>query len=627
MGILLGCALFAWLCFRLCKKILNAEFFVKNRVNLSQFHANLGKNSRHANEKSKFLAQKAQQIHGFKRGVFAVLANLMLLGIVFIGIRGSVGTFPLREDEHHISPNPLINHISTNPIIAFAWALQHYKEQESFESVNLSEFEALQSELFPIFRQNPSANIAQSPNVVVVLMESFGSNMLFLDDEREFDLLMGFREHFEAGKAATQGISNANSQSHLNGVLQNQNGANAAKKGISQDKNSAKPTQTDFTFVNFLSNANGTASSFASLFFISPSANISQGLARDKKLSHTPFAVYKDAGYSVVFITSGKRSWQNLGDFIIAQGADAVYDSNFLMSHYPQSAQNASVYGVLDEFAYKFALETLSNATKPVFIVLLTSSNHPPFPSLPTHFTPKKLNLEPKMPFFTHNDTKKVRAIAEIFAYASNAFGEFIAALKASPQGANTIVAASGDHKHRDIVAFENAALNHAVPLYIYVPSAYTQDFAARGFGFNPQEFGSHKDIFPTLYALSLNGGEFLSLGGRNLFDKNAEKRYKFAINDALWADESCFYPANSSVGQCFVGENPDNIGVGGDNVGGVSIINNISSGGNNGSVNGGFFANPKSLQSANLPRQKADFMRKYKRLEWLQLNLRVLEK
>ena len=152
----------------------------------------------------------------------------MLLAVVFIGIRGSLSTFPLREDEHHISPNPLINHISTNPIIAFAWALQHYKEQDSFESVDLSEFEALQNELFPVFRENPVNSAPKRPNVVVVLMESFGANMLCFDDESEFDLLMSFRKHFEAGKVATKCISNTNSQSNSKSILQNQNGLKPA---------------------------------------------------------------------------------------------------------------------------------------------------------------------------------------------------------------------------------------------------------------------------------------------------------------------------------------------------------------------------------------------------------------
>ena len=577
--VLLASILFAWLCFGLCKKILNAEFFAKIQLNLSKIHTNSGKNSR---------LIKASTL------VSVVLANLMLLGIVFIGIRGSLSTFPLREDEHHISPNPLINHISTNPIIAFAWALQHYKEQDSFESVDLSEFEALQNELFPVFRENPLNSAAKRPNVVVVLMESFGLNMLALDDESEFDLLMGFRKHFEAGKVATKGISNTNSQSNLKNISQNQLTVNSAQKGILQDKNSANPAQSDFSFVNFLSNENGTAASFASLFFVSPNANISQGSAKDKRLSLTPFAVYKDAGYSVIYITSGNRSWQNLGDYAVTLGVDAVYDSNFLMSHYPQSKQNANVYGVLDEFAYKLAFELLQKADKPTFIAILTTSNHPPYPSLPTHFTPPKLNLEPRMPFFTQGKANKARIIAEIFAYASNAFGEFIDTIKHSELKDTTIIAASGDHKHRDLAAAQNIALNHAVPLYLYVPSAYTKDFARRGFGFNPAQIGSHKDIFPTLYALSLDGGKFLSLGGRNLFDLNADDSYEFAINSALWIDKNGIYPTNSTTAYAYTLEN-------------------------------GFIT--QSQKTFTPPPNKAKFAQKYQRLNFLQLNYRIFEK
>lgn len=541
--ILLASTCFAWLCLQLSKRILNSHFMGKNsaqfKLNSSKLHTN--------QTKTKFAP------------LLSFVLNLTLIALVFIGIRGSVSAFPLREDEHHIAANALINHISTNPIIAFSWALSHYKEQDSFKAVNLDEFEALQSELFPVFQHNSQKSISKSPNVVVVLMESLGTNMLSLDNALNFDLLMGFRAHFEAGKVV---------------------------------QNSSKP-QNDFVFMNFLSSTNGTAGSFASLFFLSPNANISLGLAKDKKLALTPFAVYKNAGYEVIYITSGNRSWQNFGDYATTLGADAVYDSNFLMSRYPQSKQNANIYGVLDEFAYKFAFELLQKATKPTFIAILTTSNHPPYPTLPQHFSAPKFDFKDKMRFFKHNNAQKTRASAEIFAYSNNAFGEFIGSIKHSELKNSTIIAASGDHKNRDLIAFESTPLNHAVPFYLYVPSAYTKDFDKNGFAFNPATIGSHKDIFPTLYALSLNEYDFLTLGGRNLFDKNALKGYNFAVNSELWLDESGIYPANSAFGYKYTLKN-------------------------------GFIT--QSNESFKLPKNKAEFLQKYQKLDNLQLNYRVLQ-
>lgn len=526
MIILLASVIFTFVCLRLSKIILKKQIVLKF--------------------KGKF-------------GVFmAILLNLLLIAFTFIGIRGSVGTFPLREDEHHISANPLINHIATNPLIALSWARNHYKRQEKFAPVNLSEIEEAQKELFPIFKTNSQKHITKQPNVVVVLMESFGSNILILDDEKNFDLLMSFRKDFEAGK-----------KRHEN--------------------------QTDFTFMNFLSGRNGTAPSFAQLFFLSPSGNISLSRAKNKKLPLTPFDVYKKAGYEVIYITSGNRSWHNFGDYITTLGADLIVDSNILLEKYPQSKATQNVYGVLDEFAYKFAIELLQKAQKPTFIAILTTSNHPPYALLPQDFTLPHYDLGSKKAFFTQNTEAKVLKSVKTFSYASNAFGEFIKSVKNSSFKDNVIIAASGDHIYRDLKAYENVALNHAVPLYMYIPKTYTKDFKRLNFEFDPQILGSHKDIFPTLYALSLNEGEFLTLGGENLFDKAV--KYRFAFNDAVFIDKEGIYARGAKMA-FYQNEKGEKV----------------------------FFKDLKDKISFKLLPQKAQFFEKFDKLNSLQLNFRLFQ-
>lgn len=540
----------------------------------------------------------------------AVLLNLMLLVLVFIGIRGSLGTFPLREDEHHISANPLINHISTNPIIAFAWACGHYRAQGSFQKPDLAEFEALQNELFSVFRTS-HAKISAKPHVVVVLMESFGSNMLYFDDREDFDLLMSFRSHFEAGLVKAK-------------------------------------SQNDFVFMNFLSSHNGTPPSFAQLFFESPNAALPLSSAKHKKLDLTPFAVYKKAGYDAIFITSGNRAWQNFGDYLITLGADGVYDSNFLAKHYGVGFLND--YGVADEFAYKFAFELLQSAKNPTFIVILTTANHPPY-AFPQNFTPPKFDLSAKFRHFKNDKSKTLKAL-QIFAYASNAFGDFVQSVKNSSLATHTIIASSGDHKHRDVKAFDYLPLNHAVPLYLYVPSAYLQHFDGTHFGFEPETIGSHKDIFPTLYALSLENADFVSLGGSDLFDKNAPSR--FAYNSELWLDKDGYYPANSALGFEFksdfllnlvknsaqnLSENSAknltqnlNLNQNSSENLNLNLSQNLSENltknlnlSQNSTQNSP--QNDFSQKGFKIPAQKAEFMQKYEILNRLQLEVRVFER
>ena len=276
-------------------------------------------------------------------------------------------------------------------------------------------------------------------------------------------------------------------------------------------------------------------------------------------------------------------------------GVNDVYDSNFLTRHYPQSKDFQSVYGVGDEFAYKFALELLSNATKPLFIVILTTSNHPPY-SLPSNFKAPSYKLENKKAFFSQESREKIHKSLSAFSYASNAFGEFMQSIKSSSFNDSTVVAMSGDHIYRDLKAYENPVLNHATPFYLYVPNAYTRDFEARKFDFEPHKFGSHKDIFPTVYALSLNECEFLSLGGRNLFDTKSDERYNFAYNGTLWLDEEGIYLRGIKEGFFY----KDTAG------------------------KKAFFVNSKDKESFELTLQKAEFFDKYDNLDRLQLNYRL---
>lgn len=530
--ILLICAIFTYVIFRLSKKILNARFALK--LNLP----------------------------------IAIVANLMLIFAITMGYITSIVNLPLRENAHHISANPIVNQVAINPIISLGLAYKYYRKLDRFAPLNaadLSQMQDLERELFPIFQHNSQKSIAKNPSVVVVLLESFASNMLALDDESSFDLLGSFRAHFENGK-------------------------------IPLEKRKKHESISDFTFLNFLSSGNGTAPSFSSLFFLSPSPTISLGKFKNHKLPLTPFDVYKKAGYKVIFLTSGNRYWQNLGAYITTLGADEIYDSNSLNAKYPQSTKSQSPYGVADEFAYDFALELLQNAKQPLFIAILTSSNHKPF-VLPKSFTPPKYDLKNKRNFFNHPN--KAQIAVELFTYSSNAFGDFVGQIKDSSLKDSVIIAGSGDHRYRDLKASANLALNYATPLYLYVPNAYTRDFKARNFAFNPREIGSHKDIFPTLYAISLNNYNFLTLGGRNLFDKTAPNSHRFALNSGLFMDNDGIYAG--SVGYKIL-ESDSNL---------PKILN-------------GFIL--QSNETFTPSKHKAEFMQKYNKFEWLQINYRIFK-
>lgn len=106
-------------------------------------------------------------------------------------------------------------------------------------------------------------------------------------------------------------------------------------------------------------------------------------------------------------------------------------------------------------------------------------------------------------------------------------------------------------------------------------------------------KIASHKDIFPTLYALSLNEYSYLTLGGRNLFDKNAPIGYNFALNQSLYVDESGIYPLNTNASKQSLG---------------LKYGRDI-------------FQNGEEFDA---PKDKAEFLQKYHKLNDLQTNYRI---
>ena len=429
------------------------------------------------------------------RKITYIALNVVFLLVYFVATRGSISTFPLGEDDVKISNLATINHIGANPVLAFVWAHKHYKKMSNFYSVDASLLNKKYKSLFDenIIKFTPKNDFLEQnpPHVVFNLMESFGVNFLMLDDDKH-DFLAGLRKHFKE----------------------------------------------DFVFTRFLSSHNGTAPSFAGIYFLSPYPHLAYSSKKYKKLPYTPFDIYKKAGYDVVFITSANASWQNLDEYLKVLGVDVIYDMHTLIKEYPQSKSMLNAYGVPDEFIYKKAYDVLKNAKKPTFISILTTSNHPPF-FIPDYFVS---NIEFDDKFLSNLDGKNNEFIissSRVYAYSNDVFAKFLDDIKMSSLGLNTIVAATGDHKNRDVKKASNDFLTNdfSVPFYIYVPKNYQNNIF-----YDKARAGSHKDIFPTLYELSLSNTKYLNLGGRNMLLEPINLKLEFGINDSFYIDSEKIY-------------------------------------------------------------------------------------
>ncbi|OBW92452.1 sulfatase [Gallibacterium genomosp. 3] len=443
--------------------------------------------------------------------IFLSVYVLVTLIYLAYAARGYFFTHPLAKMHAQVSSLSIINQMVPNGIIAMKWAFEDRKRDIKFAPVNMDEGEQLITTFQP-FTPIPSqpTNLIQSfftaktaknpfleqhpPHVVMALMESFGNNFLHFDHPETNDLLGKLRPYF----------------------------------------------QQDYLFKRFTSDYNGTAPSLASLYFHSPIQNISQSVAQNVSLKQTPFHLYRSKGYKTIFITAGNIMWRNLANYLPLQGVDELYDQNTIIDNFPEAKDSLSYWGVADEYAFKLAEKLLTQSTQPLFINILTMTNHPPFKA-PDHYQPYPVNPEVLTGKILAKDLQEQKNILQAFQYAANALGEFIQSIENSDLVNNTIIAASGDHHMR---AMENhfpidLFLDKTVPFFVHLPQQLKQQLEI---DFQPARLGSHKDIMPTLYSLSLSNCEYWHLGGRNLLSNQADKNFNFAFNETVIATSNAVY-------------------------------------------------------------------------------------
>ena len=435
---------------------------------------------------------------------FFIVYLLIAITILAIAARGSVGTFPLRRGNAQVSQLLILNKLSPNGFMALAWAVHDKKVDESFAPVSHERGKALEAQLGinglnertpvnPWLEQN-------KPNVVMTVMESFGSNMLDFDEPGTNDLLGHLRPHFKE----------------------------------------------DFVFKRFLSEDNGTAPSLAAMLFHSPFENISHSSEQKVKLHGVPYDVYKKAGYKTVFIYAGNMAWRNLVNYLPIQGADATYDQNTLMEMYPESAAELGAWGVPDDYAFRLAEKLLNESKEPLFITILTETNHPPYET-PKRYKPAPYALTPEVLKHSADTPESQKNILETYQFAADAFGQFVSSVEDSSVGNKTIIASTGDHQMRRLNAFypQEQVLDRAVPFYLHVPKTILEHTK---WTYDPLRVGSHKDIFPTLYNFSLSDTPYQAIAGRNIMAPVDDESRAFGYNVTLWIDKNGAYPMSGKA-------------------------------------------------------------------------------
>ena len=260
-------------------------------------------------------------------------------------------------------------------------------------------------------------------------------------------------------------------------------------------------------FSNFDSAQSGTHPALEALLFSTPITPLTQGPVGRKPIPWSVPLVVRQAGYQTLFATSGRAGWRDINRVFKVQGFDEVVDANTLKETYPDA--QLGIWGVWDGYLFKYLKQRLAAqpADKPLFVFVLSSTNHPPY-DLPPDYqrVPRDMAL-----WGGETSSETLLPNLDTYHYATDLLGGFVQDIQKEAQYDRTIVAATGDHNVRSFGIYADLRrryLMHQVPFVIWGKNLSCGNQLTLP--------ASHRDMFSTLLPLIGVQGPYVNTG-RNL--------------------------------------------------------------------------------------------------------------
>lgn len=225
--------------------------------------------------------------------------------------------------------------------------------------------------------------------------------------------------------------------------------------------------------------------------------------------------IFKDLGYDTNFYYFGSSAWRKIGTYTVSQGFNKSYGMENIHN------KQKSTWGIYDSEGFNFILENLDkNHNKPTFNMILSASNHPPYDI----DTKKYYNIDTeKIRIFLDTNYPKEKRfqgitpeILTVTEYSIKSVADFIK--KTYAKYPDSIFFVTGDHFDRSYPDTNRKIFTStSIPLIIYGSgvSEYKLKYTA----------GSHKDIVPTIAAITAHKGyKFHSFGQSLVTDNKNEK-------------------------------------------------------------------------------------------------------
>jgi phosphoglycerol transferase MdoB-like AlkP superfamily enzyme len=341
---------------------------------------------------------------------WSIVASLLLLGGLFLGMRGKISKIPIRVSTAYFCNNPFLNQIGLNPVFTFMKSVEDAGKRANDEVELIDDLTAYgiltEWQNQPADSTLKAIRLPEGMNVVLVLMESMSRDKTGLYDAANsltpcLDSLM--RRSMTFSEAWSAGI-----HTH-NGIYSTLYGHPAimARQMI---KNTPIPNM----------------------------CGLPQRL--------------RDAGYHTYYFMTHDELYDNMQGFLYGNGFERVIGEH----SYPKN-EVIGTWGVPDHVMFDHVLEHIDSiaAKGPFLATVMTCSDHGPY------IVPDGIDFKAK-----HDDDKLKR----IVEYADWAIGRFVRMAEKKAWFENTLFVFVADHGAFIEPEYEMALNYNHVPLLFFAP-------------------------------------------------------------------------------------------------------------------------------------------------------------
>jgi len=313
--------------------------------------------------------------------------NLVLVGVVFLPIRGGIGVATIGLSSAYFSSNSFANHAAVNT----TWNLMYsYLNQDNslqkLKEFNTAEYPEIGKKLFAKGKGSmPIVNNDQAINVVMIVLESFSAGLI---------------ENLGGHAEVTPNLNR-----------------------LSEEK---------WCFTNFYSSGDRSDKGLSSLFTGTPGLPESSVLRFPDKLNGLPhmYTNFEKSGYHTSILYGGNLDFANLRSlFTVVENCSIVEKSSFESG--PSTKHGK--WGIHDEHTFAFLSRHIKESAEPFFTTLYTLSSHEPFdvPKISRVF-----------------EGKDARCLTAAW-YTDSCLGAFLNSIEGSDVWERTLIVITADHAIR----------------------------------------------------------------------------------------------------------------------------------------------------------------------------------